>query len=119
MIIIQLQFTMGNIEDEAECNEQEYNMQASEYQDYRDIVIEIDDTILNFISSFKIGAILSLEVLVDLADKYECEKCSALFYSISLFEEHITSHSSSTDISDDEDVTTQSCKTEIINEEKK
>lgn len=55
--------------------------------------------ILKFITSFKIGSFLSLEVLVGFADKYECHtsSCGALFYSRSLFEEHKASHGSGTD----------------------
>ena len=55
------------------------SMDTNEYQDYKDIVIEIDEKILKFITSFKIGSILSLEVLVGLADKYECENCGQCF----------------------------------------
>jgi len=64
------------------------------YEEYRDIVIEVDEKILKFISSFKIGSFLSLEVLVGLADKYECHtsSCGALFYSKRLFEEHKANH---------------------------
>ena len=70
------------------------------YEEYRDIVIEVDEKILKFITSFKIGSFLSLEVLVGFADKYECHtsSCGALFYSRSLFEEHKASHGSGTDI---------------------
>ena len=56
--------------------------------------------ILKFITSFKIGSFLSLEVLVGFADKkYECHtsSCGVLFYSMSLFEEHKASHGSGTD----------------------
>ena len=69
------------------------------YEEYRDIVIEVDEKILKFITSFKIGSFLSLEVLVGLADKYECHTSSfgALFYSRSLFEEQKASHGSETD----------------------
>ena len=38
------------------------------------------------------GSFISLEVLVGLADKYECIKCSALFYSKALFDEHNVKH---------------------------
>ena len=69
------------------------------YEEYRDLAIEVDEKILKIITSFKIGSFLSLEVLVDFADKYECHtsSCGALFYSRSLFEEHKASHGSGTD----------------------
>ena len=63
----------------AEGNIEEYETQTEEYEDYKDIVIEVDEKILTFISSFQIGSILSLEVLVGLANKYECEKFAATF----------------------------------------
>ena len=69
-----------NIEDNSEKDEK--------IEDYKDIVLEINDKVLKFISSFKIGSLLSLEVLVDLADKYDCEDCNITVYSKSLFIEH-------------------------------
>eukprot|EP00092_Neocalanus_flemingeri_P086858 GFUD01109507.1.p1 GENE.GFUD01109507.1~~GFUD01109507.1.p1 ORF type:complete len:737 (+),score=115.03 GFUD01109507.1:241-2451(+) len=89
-------FPIREIKNEMEIDdyEQECEKSTEEYEDYRNIVIEIDEKILKFISSFKIGSILSLEVLVALADKFECEKCSALFYSKKLFEDHKDTHSS-------------------------
>ena len=80
----------------AEGNIEEYETQIEEYEDYKDIVIEVDEKILKFISSFQIGSILSLEVLVGLANKYECEKCTATFYSKNLFWEHGEVHTSNT-----------------------
>ena len=80
----------------AEGNIEEYETQIEEYEDYRDIVIEVDEKILKFISSFQIGSILSLEVLVGLANKYECEKCAATFHSKNLFWEHGEVHTSNT-----------------------
>ena len=44
------------------------------YEEYRDLAIEVDEKILKIITSFKIGSFLSLEVLVDFADKYECKR---------------------------------------------
>jgi len=85
---------MGDIKYEAyDEGDEVYAKQMEEYEEFRDIVIEVDEKILKFISSFKIGSFLSLEVLVGLADKYECRKCGALFYSKSLFEEHRANHS--------------------------
>jgi len=86
---------MGDIKYELEMDEDDQDFgkqQLEEYEDFRDIVIEVDEKILKFISSFKIGSYLSLEVLVGLADKYECQRCGALFYSKMLFEEHRDSH---------------------------
>jgi len=90
---------MGDIKDEMGMDyyeEEEWGKSNNgDYEDYKDIVIEVDEKILKFISSFKIGSMLSLEVLVALADKYECVKyeCGALFYSKTLFEEHEGNHS--------------------------
>ena len=84
------------VNDDGEDDDLGYGRRMEEYEEYRDIVIEVDEKILIFISSFKIGSYLSLEVSVGLADKYICMKCGGggLFYSKSLFEEHKASHSS-------------------------
>jgi len=87
---------MGDIKDDAEMDVQEGCKESNEeYEDYKDILIEVDDKILKFICSFKLGSILSLEVLVALADKFECKQCSALFHSKQLFKEHKENHSRS------------------------
>ena len=77
---------MKNIEQESKISDD------TEYLDYKDIVIEVDEKILKFISSFNVGSFLSLEFLVELADKFECEKCWTVFYSKSFYIEHVETH---------------------------
>ena len=72
--------------DDAENHDTEKN---TENLDYKDIIIEVDEKILKFITSFSVGSFLSLEVLVDLANKFECEKCFIFLYGKSLYKEHI------------------------------
>jgi len=88
---------MGDIKYETMdlFDEQQYEKEMEEfedYEDYKDIVIEVDEKILKFISSFKIGSFLSLDVLVSLADKYECPRDGKVFYSNRLYGEHIVKH---------------------------
>ena len=63
-------------------------MDKKEYIDYRDIAIEINDKIRNFLASFKIGSTLSFDVLVDLAKRTECTNCNGVFFSQSLYDSH-------------------------------
>ena len=87
---------MENIKHElintSSCDVDEIKM--NQYLDYKDIVIEIDHRVLKFISSFTLGSFLSLEVLVDIADRFECDKCCVVFYSKSLFSEHMEANHS-------------------------
>ena len=78
-----------NDDDDEHTNDKRIDV----FEEYMDIVIEIDEKMFKFISSFKIGSFLSLDVLVGLSDKYDCNSnCGALFYSKSLFEEHKEIH---------------------------
>ena len=46
---------MEETEEEVNYDEENSDIQTDDFQDYRDIVIEIDDKILQLLSSFNIG----------------------------------------------------------------
>ena len=56
------------------------------------ILIEIDESLHNFLQSLDIGSLLSLSELISLATKYRCEHCGELFFSATLFQEHLSFH---------------------------
>ena len=56
------------------------------------IVIELDESIWNFLRTLEVGSLLSVSELVSLATKYTCDQCGDVFFSSTLFQEHLKSH---------------------------
>ena len=56
------------------------------------ILIEIDEVLMKFLESLEVGSLLSLSELLSLATRLECEHCDEVFYSSSLFQQHLESH---------------------------
>ena len=69
----------------------------------QDILIEIDEILLRFLETLEIGSMLSLSEIVNQATKYNCEHCKDVFYSSSLYEEHLLSHVEKVEMEKDEE----------------
>ena len=72
----------------------------------KNILIEIDEVLMNFLDALEVGSLLSLSELLSLASRTECQHCDEVFYSNSLYQQHQGLHGETKPIvsqKDDED----------------
>ena len=84
--------------DANECNTPRKMGEYLKFEDIKtedlecNIVIELDESIWNFLRTLEVGSLLSVSELVSLATKYTCDQCGDVFFSSTLFQEHLKSH---------------------------